>query len=410
MYNIVEENIILNNFFGKTGKLKTSNVVERLIAEYNLSEYISNRYDDSDSVKETLIRIRDSVDVRPVCKICGKQLKFNIVTGKFQKTYCSVSCSNKDDEKKEKIKGTKFIKYGDAFYNNQEKRKATCIEKYGVENYTELEECKEKMRQTNLKRYGKEYVLQLDFVQNESRATKLRKYGDENYNNREKAEKTTMNRYGVKNTKQVKSSIEKERDTCLKKYGVTSYRKTIECEIKIRKTNLKKYGVEHCTKSKEWIDKWYKNKEWLDSRNEKIIKTKKEHHSFNLSKPEKIILNELKKKFADIVYQYKDDRYPYICDYYIPQLDTFIEYNGHWTHGPKPYNNKDEECINLLNKWKNKQDKKIYRKAIEVWTERDVKKAETAKKNHLKYIVLYYNDFKNIDNVISMIEKINEPR
>lgn len=104
MYNIVEENIILNNFFGKTGNLKTSNVVERLIAKYNLSEYISNRYDDSDSVKETLIRIRDNVDVRPVCKICGKPLKFNIVTGKFQKTYCSVSCSNKDDEKKRKNK------------------------------------------------------------------------------------------------------------------------------------------------------------------------------------------------------------------------------------------------------------------------------------------------------------------
>lgn len=53
------------------------------------------------------------------------------------------------------------------------------------------------------------------------------------------------------------------------------------------------------------------------------------NHSFSHSKPEKVILGFLKNEYPDTIYQYKEKRYPFKCDFYIPSKDLFIEYNGY---------------------------------------------------------------------------------
>ena len=58
--------------------------------------------------------------------------------------------------------------------------------------------------------------------------------------------------------------------------------------------------------------------------------------------------------YPDTIRQYKDSRYPYNCDFYIPCLDLFIEFQGYWTHGEHPFNPNDINDINRLNLMKYK--------------------------------------------------------
>lgn len=94
----------------------------------------------------------------------------------------------------------------------------------------------------------------------------------------------------------------------------------------------------------------------------------------------------------DIVKQYFDkDRYPFKCDFYIKSIDKFIEVHGNWTHGDMPFDPENPECQLKLAQWQEKaKDSDYYRCAIYTWTDLDVRKLETAKKNNLNYEVIYY--------------------
>ena len=120
--------------------------------------------------------------------------------------------------------------------------------------------------------------------------------------------------------------------------------------------------------------------------------TKKLHNSFNTSGPEEHFykkLLELNKHFT-IYRQYKDERYPFYCDFYIKELDTFIELNMHWTHGQHPFDAEDPRDQATLLEWNKKaQTSSFYKAAIDVWTERDPKKRRTAKERKLHYIELF---------------------
>lgn len=134
------------------------------------------------------------------------------------------------------------------------------------------------------------------------------------------------------------------------------------------------------------------NKEQLEIRASKEYLTKKRNNSFNTSKPEEDLYNSLLEQYNEktILRRYKEERYPFYCDFYIIEDDLFIELNAHWTHGGKPFDPNDIECQEKLAVWKEKaKQSKFYENAIKTWTERDVKKQQTAKENHLNYKVIY---------------------
>ena len=128
----------------------------------------------------------------------------------------------------------------------------------------------------------------------------------------------------------------------------------------------------------------WKNKIFRD----KIYQTKKKNSSFNTSKPEQLTKELLQQKFKDIQCQYKDERYLFNCDFYIPQFDLFIECNYHWTHGKEPYNKNNEKHQKIIKLWKSKNTK-FYDNAIKTWTKRDVEKLECFKKNNLNFKIFY---------------------
>ena len=121
--------------------------------------------------------------------------------------------------------------------------------------------------------------------------------------------------------------------------------------------------------------------------------TKKEHKSFNTSRPEEQLYIELlEENIGKTIYrQYKDPiRYPFYCDFYIKEDDLFIELNNHWTHGGHPFDSTNPNDQKILAEWTEKAKKsKFYRAAIITWTIRDVEKRRIAEENNLNYRVIY---------------------
>ena len=216
-------------------------------------------------------------------------------------------------------------------------------------------------------------------TRDKARNTSLKKYGVTHYTNREKFKETCLEKYGVTNPQQSDVIREKTKQTCIERYGVDNYAKTKECSNKIKQTCIERYGVDNIFKTKKSKENFINHKTV-----EKIICTKKRNNTFNTSKSEEILYQYIKEKFILVRRQYKDERYPYCCDFYIPELDLFIECNFHWTHGGHAYDKNSIADQVKVQRWKFKNTK-YYNNAINNWTERDVNKRNKAKENNLSY-------------------------
>lgn len=219
------------------------------------------------------------------CEMCQKPTSFRNFHIGYSK-FCCGKCVQNSEETKSKIQQTCLDRYDSknvyASEYGKQKCRETWLENLGVENPFQSEEVKGKIKRTNLERYGVEYNSQSKEVKKKIKDTKEERYGNSNYNNIEKARKTNIIKYGV--------------DCILKREDVV--------KLKNSEENKKK---QH--------------------------NTKKKNNTFNTSKIEQELEIELRKIFPKLKTQYKSKNYPFHCDYYIPELDLYIEYNGTWTHG-----------------------------------------------------------------------------
>lgn len=122
------------------------------------------------------------------------------------------------------------------------------------------------------------------------------------------------------------------------------------------------------------------------------LEVKRRNGTLNISSAERKALLILQERFGidGVLTQYRDIRYPFNCDFYIPSEDLFIELNITWTHGDQPYNSEDPICQALLQKWKDGASRsKYYKNAIYTWTDLDVRKQAAAKEAGLNYLVFY---------------------
>ena len=291
----------------------------------NILTYLIKRFNDSDSILETIVRIRKHIENKPICPICGKKLVFTNNISKPYNKSC-IECNNK----------LKQLSY-----------KNTCLKKYNVVNISKLDYIKEKKKETCMKNYGVYFPMQSNELSTKIKQTKLNKYG--NCNNIDKINKTKLKKYNDENY-----------------FGFGSQ--------KYKENLIKLYGVDNISKLKEIQDK--------------INNTKQKNNSFNISKPEDESYELLKSKYHDVKKQYRSKLYPFNCDFYIPSLDLYIECNYHWTHGFHPYDLNNIEDQNKLELWKSKQTK-YYNNAIKTWTIRDINKRHIAKENKLKYLELW---------------------
>ena len=212
---------------------------------------------------------------------------------------------------------------------------------------------------------------------------------------------TTTERYGGMGTAS-KSINTKIKNTNLKKYGTENVYASNYGKQKIEESNLKKYGVKYAFQAAEVKEKIvqtalakYNTSNPANCRSGRQKAAITRRNNDNDSSWEDYFENQL--ITLDISYKkrYKDSRYPYYCDFYLEDSDTFIEINGYWSHGGHWFDKNSKEDQAKLRLWtqKSKAGHKQYTNAINVWTTSDIEKRDTAIKNHLNYIVLWkFND------------------
>ena len=277
--------------------------------------------------------------------------KYNFITKEqLEQLYIKANLSREEVAKKlnvpEYVVKRKCQKFGikkSSDLHVQNIRKA-CLEKYGVINGGGAPEILEKIKETNRKKFGSDWYLQTDDYKRKT--------------------KETLEQYGVTNVFQLK-----------------------EVKDKIKQTNLERYGVEYNMQNKEVRNK--------------VDITKYKNNTFNTSKPEQEIKRLLEKKFPNVQYQYKSEKYPFNCDFYIPELDLYIEFQGIWTHGKHPFSESVED-LETLDKWKTESiTSEFYKNAIEVWTVKDVEKRKIALQNNINWLEFFtIDEFMNWYNSI----------
>lgn len=222
------------------------------------------------------------------------------------------------------------------------------------------------------------------------------------------AKRTCIKKYGVDNPSRVEEINDRRQNTCVKRYGVNTSLKDPKIKNKIKATNIKIYGVENPSQAKSVILKrtntfiknfGVSNPSLCPNVVAKTLSSKRKNGTFNTSKPEEKLYEILKAKYPNVKRQYSDDRYPFACDFYIPDKDMFIELQLFWSHGKEPFIGTEKQLIKL-NEWQEKTKiSTFYKNVIETWTARDPLKRETAKKNDLNYFEIF--DLLQIQNLIS---------
>lgn len=266
----------------------------------------------------------------------------------------------------------------------EEKSKQRIQQLYGVDNVFQLDWVKEKSKDSNKKKYGTDFACQNKEIKEQIKKTTLEKYGKEYYTQTDeymnRIQKTNQHKYGVEYVLSSPIIRNKIKQTCIERYGVEYISQLDSWKEKCQNTCEEKYNYKTYIGSKEYYTK-------KNDIVKKQYETKRKNGTFGKSKEEDNIFNILKMRFSEVKRQYKSDKYPFACDFYIPEIDTYIEYQGFWTHGKEPYIGTDEqkERVKILEA----KNTKYNLKAIKTWTISDPLKREIAKKNNLKWLEFF---------------------
>lgn len=403
----LNDEIIDKLCFSEKGKFKHKSFVNNLSL---ISDYLSKRYTDSKSYKETVYRIHFGLETRPVCKYCGGDVEFCTSLGKSGQYGCFKNCCSKECENKyrhnNKVNGLlKKYEVDNAGRLNwvKEKIKETTYSHYGTYCGFSSPEIRNKCKETCLSLYGVDNASKSQIVINKIAQTKLIRYGDPNYCNVEKIKETTYSRFGTYWALQNQTIKQKANNVCLEKYGYIYPIKSNDVKNRMEINNYIKYGVTHTQTLPEIIEKTkqtcierYGVTSYLATPQmikkshspeviEKQRQTKIKNGTLGGKKSilEDIVYNLICEKFNNVIRHYKTNEYPFDCDFYIPELNLYIEFQGHQSHGPHPYNENSEEDKIIINELIHKFGN------ANTFTIRDPYKRKIAKENKLNYLELF---------------------
>ena len=424
----INDQFILNYFYTTPESTKINGHKTQNIPN-NIQEYLNNRFEDSESNKETIMRIKYGIEKRPLCPVCNKPVRWygHKATRLFFNTCChehevlvrkqnikkavyekyGVDNVFQLEDVKEKSRQTCFLHYGVEHSTQsdivKEKSQMTCYKKYGVKNAGGTTESIRKAKQTYLEHFGVENPMYTDEIKNKIKECCMHKYGVEWGSQTQLSRQKCSNTWKNKLKSEIDEIVEKRKNTNLLKYGETDPNKNEYIKLKKIYRSLEKYGYENPNQRPEHIEKlkaiWQN-----DEIKKKQIETKIKNNSFYKSQPEEDIYIILKQVFGEnnIKRQYRSAVYPFNCDFYIIPLDLYIEFQGTWTHGKHPFEENRQEDIDKLNLWLSKNTN-YYNEAIYTWTIRDPLKREIAKRNNLNYL-----EFWNIIDIKEFIKQYEE--
>ena len=168
---------------------------------FEMREYfdsVLSKYPNFKNYTNIIIAILNDIEFDSyTCIKCGKQFNFNIQN----KTSICPICKMKVT-----LRGQKA----------QNKRKATCLARYGVDHPWKSQIIKENIRNTNIKKYGVPVTSQNDMV-------------------KQKAKKTCNQRYGGNSPMHSDAVKNKMRQGLIQKYGIDNYFKYMFLQEQLRK-------------------------------------------------------------------------------------------------------------------------------------------------------------------------------
>ena len=403
---------------------------------------------------------------------------------KKPKPICKISHEEKQKIALEKRKNTNRQRFGYDFASQspevKEKTKQNNLKKYGVDNPAKSDTIKQKVRKYFENKYGKgitnpgmapetrekvsEYYenkygegitsyFQTDEFKEKSRQTRIKNFGQDVNSPfqikevQEKIKQTNLDKYGADNPWKSKQIINKIENTKLDKYGNSKYNNRKKMK-KTKKENLSRFAKEHdCTQLKDLnLDYSYRIAKSLDTIEFKsclFIKNSDIELAKELDKKYRDDAKEYNSRYEAEIHEWlkaiysseilvnifsiiKDDTKKQL-DFYIPDKQLAIEFNGDYIHSinfgkDKNYHlNKMQLCqdkgIRLIHifehEWNAKRDicksiilstlniyeKTIYARKCEVKEVSSEEAKYFLSKNHLQGIVasnyrigLYYND------------------
>jgi hypothetical protein len=145
--------------------------------------------------------------------------------------------------------------YGCSNKCSMNKFKLTCVEKYGVDNVSQLSDVKNKIQNNLQEKYGVSNVMlvpEFNFKMKESQRIAILNNGNEIVSKRKA---TMLDRHNVENASQGEEFRIKAKETTFKNYGVDNPSKSDIVKQKKIETTLKNYGVDNPLQNKEIFEK-----------------------------------------------------------------------------------------------------------------------------------------------------------
>lgn len=221
------------------------------------------------------------MDIKLKCKICGQEFtnycsvtthtkrKHNIDSKTYYDTYFKLDsegfCKNckKPVEYRDLQHGYRafcsrkcFWQYTTKLQSTKDKRKATCLDKFGTESYMASADFKQKAEQTNLSTCGCKNAGGSTESVAKIKATKLANHGSENYNNIEQMKATKL----VKYDNEWYSNREQALQTLATKYNVNETIVTPFCIPEISKKALS--HASNMTKPEKKLNEFLTNRKF----------------------------------------------------------------------------------------------------------------------------------------------------
>ena len=246
------------------------------------------------------------------CEICGETTNFHIrYKNAYDKT-CSKKC--KSELNILKRKKTWQNNYGvDHPHKNMNiilKKKKTCLEKYGDENFINIE----KQKETNLEKYGVEYTSQFNKTKEKIKKSCKKVYKENNIIDKRK--KTMLKKYGVEHSSNMEDFEEKRRKTRIKNFN----NPTFNNQSKIKNTCNKKYGCNSPMQNEEIFIKNQKS-----GCQAKPFKNLYYRGSFELDFLEKYYDKFNIQQGLTFDYEFEGTKRKYFSDFYLPDFNLIVE-------------------------------------------------------------------------------------
>jgi len=340
-----------------------------------LKDQTKHQTTSSTSINELLFLYKNPYFI-PICTK-GNKKKFISINKGFANCGPANVCECTRNQIQKNTKNTKSKLSTDDKKIINEKRKQTCLLKFGATTNLITDETKQKIKQTNLNKYGVDNPSKSREIKQSMYNTNFEKYGVKNVFQssviKTKIKQTILRKYGVDHPMKYERFKEKRKQTNLKKYGTINPTSLDFVKEKIKQTNLKKYGVEFISQKRIsfHLKDILQNSDWLQFQHQTNSKPiyalaqeigvspsylQKTFHQANISiirfpqsLQEKEILDFLKQNFD---YNIKtNDRIeisPLELDIFIPEKKLAIEYCGlHW-HSQFSGNKKPNYHLNKL--------------------------------------------------------------